>query len=180
MQFFKRIILLQCFLCLVLSCSGPKKSVDFDPNFPMATLSTFSIAESSGANIDPLNSQRIHEAIQNYLVKKGYTFVNGNKEGDFVAHYNVTVYKDVPSNFSIGIGLGGFSVGGIGGGIGTSVTPTTDKLHIRIDMYDPETKKVFWSASEIKTPSSFDTPEARTEFFTQAIAELLAKFPKRP
>jgi hypothetical protein len=160
---------------VLLGCSATGPSIDYDPHADIAAYDTFNVARSESAAIDPLNAERIENAIVRNLTAKGYRFDNG---GQFTALYDVRVLKDVPSNFSFGFGIGGYGSHG-GGSVGTSVTPTSDKVEIRIDMIDARTHKVFWSAAEEASIPEFTTPESRERFFDRVVSTLLAKFPMK-
>ena len=139
-------------------------------------LDSFSVAESSGSNIDPLNSQRISDAIIRNLQAKGYRYTDNGK---FTVLYDVYVIKDVPSNFSFGFGVGTYSWDHGGGGVGATVTPSSDQVEIRIDMYDPVSKKVFWTAKMAKKLPDFETPQSRERFFDEVVDTLLKDFPTK-
>ncbi|WP_201352750.1 DUF4136 domain-containing protein [Hydrogenimonas urashimensis] len=159
-----------------VGCSGKGPSVDYDPSFEASKFSTFSVSESSGSNIDPLNSQRIRSAIVGNLRTKGYRYAD---KGDFTALYDVYVVKDVPSNFSFGFGIGSYSWHHGGGSVGATVTPSSDQVEIRIHMYDPNDKKVFWSAKVAKKIPDFNSPKSRESFFNAVVDQLLKDFPTR-
>lgn len=161
-------------LLLFAGCSASAPKVDYDPAALHRPLHTYAVEESPGSNIDPLNSQRIRRAIEGNLQAKGY---RPGAHPDFVARYDVYVVEDVPSNFSFGFGIGSYGHHG-GGSVGTSVTPTRDKVGIRIDMFDPESGKVFWTASVNKSMPEFTTPQSRTSFFNAVVHRLLEDFPE--
>ena len=172
------LLILPSLIFMLTGCAGPRESVDFDPKFPMEKLMAFFVTQSPDANIDPLNSQRIHDAIVHTLQNKGYEYTSAETGANFIASYHVTIVKNVPSNFSIGFGLGSFGYHG-GGGIGTSITPTINETEIRIDMFDPKTRRVFWSAGKVETLPKFESPETRARFFNTVVSQLLEKFPPR-
>ena len=161
-------------LSFLAGCSATAPKVDYAPSFKQMALHRFAVEENPEAAIDPLNARRIAEAIEDNLRHKGYL---PGSHPDFIARYDVTVAEDIPSNFSFGFGIGSYGRHG-GGSIGTSVTPSRDKVAIRIDMVDPLSRKVFWSATVTKTLPSFTTPESRTAFFNAVVYELLKPFPK--
>ncbi len=158
---------------LLAGCSGGGPRIDYNPDFDPSRLTRFGVMEAPGSRVDPLNAQRIESAIVGNLTAKGYRH---DDPVDFVARYSVTVLKDVPSNFSFGFGLGSWGHNG-GASIGTSVTPSVDKVAISIDMVDPQNDKVFWSATENETMPDFSTPEERTRFFNAVVYRLLKNYP---
>ena len=160
---------------VLLGCSATGPSIDYDPQVRIDTYTTFNVARSENASIDPLNAERIEKAIVGNLTTKGYRFDPG---GEFMAIYTIHILKNVPSNFSIGIGIGSYGHYG-GGSLGTSVTPTSDKVKIRIDMIDNKAHKIFWSGAEETTMPTFTTPESRQKFFNAVIYRLLKTFPPK-
>jgi hypothetical protein len=176
----KKEMAMRIFLALLTAlffagCAGSGPAVDYDTHVDIGAYDTFNVARSETASIDPLNAERIENAIVDNLTAKGYRFDNG---GEFTAVYDIRLLRDVPSNFSFGFGIGGYGSHG-GGSVGTSVTPTSDKVEIRIDMVDAKTHKVFWSAAEEATMPDFTTPESRERFFRDVVTRLLAKFPDK-
>ncbi len=161
-------------LLLFAGCSASAPKVDYDPTAMHRPRLIYFIEESPGSNIDPLNSERIRNAIDGNLRAKGY---RPGQNPDFIVRYDVYVVEDVPSNVSFGFGIGSYGYHG-GGSVGTSVTPTRDKVGIRIDMFDPKSHRVFWTASVNKSLPEFTTPQSRTSFFNAVVYQLLKEFPE--
>ena len=159
---------------LFIGCSGGGPTVDYDPDFDPSRLNRFGVMKAPGSRVDPLDAQRIESAVAGNLTAKGYRH---DDPVDFVARYSVTVLKDVPSNLSFGFGLGSWGHNG-GASVGTSVTPSVDKMAISIDMVDPQSDRVFWSASENETMPDFKTPEDRRRFFNAVVYRLLKNYPR--
>ncbi|WP_353662127.1 DUF4136 domain-containing protein [Hydrogenimonas sp. SS33] len=161
-------------LAFLAGCSAGGPRVDYLPSFKKMALKTFAVEKSPDADIDPLNAERIAGAIEGNLRHKGYTSA---VQPDFIARYDVSVVENVPSNVSFGFGIGSYGRHG-GGSVGTSITPSRDRVAIRIDMVDPRTRKVFWSTSTQKSMPDFTTPESRRAFFNAVVYELLKPFPE--
>lgn len=156
---------------LLAGCAGSAPTVDYDPSFALEGKK-FGVVQTRGGNIDPLNAERIERAVTRSLEAKGY---RSDDPVDFLVRYDVTVTEDVPSNFSFGFGIGSYGRHG-GGSVGTSVTPTGDMVRIRIEMVDPQSGKVFWSAEKVEALPAFDSPESRERFWNGIVRELLEKF----
>ena len=123
--------LLPLFIVLLMGCSKTP-SVDYDPKFPTATLQTYAFVSNASQQSNPLNEERIRDAVMTEMLRKGYTATD-KKTADFHISFDSMVKEDVPSNVSFGFGLGSFS-SGVGTSIGASHRPTKDQgqLHINI------------------------------------------------
>ncbi|WP_457597733.1 DUF4136 domain-containing protein [Hydrogenimonas sp.] len=158
----------------VAGCAAKGPVVDYDPAFDFSKLETFGVMAAEGSRIDPLDSQRIEEAIAADLAAKGYRH---DDPADFVVRYKMEVAEDVPSNISFGFGLGSYSWDHGGGGVSVGVTPSSDEVVLTIFMTDPQSGRVFWSASEETELPSLPTPQSRTAFFGSLVAKALHDFP---
>ncbi len=156
-------------------CSAKKPPFDYDPSYDTQKLASFTLQAEKEATHDPLNSDRIKEAIEKALFEKGYE--EASALGDFTVMYGMKIYKNRPDPVTFGIGLGGIS-GNFGGSIFTSVTPKHDEISLFVRMVDPKTKKVFWSSSVTKKWKGFD-PAKREETIDEAVRQMLQYFPKR-
>ena len=174
MTFRNIFILFLPLLILLGGCGASAPTVDYDPDALRASRRTFAVEEGAGAHLEPLDAERFHRAVTALLKAKGY---GPAARPDFIARYDLYVVKDVPSKFSFGFGIGGYGHHG-GGSLGTTVTPTEDRLGIRIDMLDVGTRRVFWHAAVEKPMPRFTTPRSRTDFFDAVTRELLKNFPE--
>lgn len=168
-------ILLILGVVLFGGCSAKKLPFDYDPSYDTQKLVSFTMQAEKEAMPDPLNSERIKEAIEGVLFEKGYE--EASALGDFTVMYGMKIYKNRPSPITFGIGLGGIS-GNFGGSISTSITPKHDEISIFIRMVDPKTKRVFWSSSVTKKWNGSD-PGKREEIIDEAVRQMLQYFPKR-
>ncbi|GEM_PF-1132740 len=156
------------------ACSGKSVSTDYDPDFPVTSLHTFSVIEENAA-ADPLDAQRTEEAVTAVFESKGYRRVAEN--GDFEVRCRLRLLRDVPSNVSIGFGFGGGSRN-MGISMGTAKTLTHDEIHLRIVAVDPKKRRVFWEA-EAGDDFDFDAPPAvKTDAVRRLVATMLKSFPK--
>lgn len=156
-------------------CAAKKLPFDYDPAYDTRPLQSFTLVPEKSAKPDPINDERIRNAIESALFAKGYE--EASALGDFTVLYGMKLYKNRPSPITFGIGLGGIS-GNFGGGISTSITPKHDEISLFVRMVDPKTKRVFWSASNTKKWSAED-PLKRQEIIKEAIMQMLRYFPGR-
>jgi hypothetical protein len=157
-----------------VGCSGKKITTDYDPDFPIASLHTFSLPKSDDS-VDPLNAQRIEDALTRALEAKGYRRVPSG--GDFAVSYRMRVLKDVPSNVTIGFGIGG-GARNMGVSMGTAKTLTHNEARFEIVMTDPKSGRVFWNASTAKEIDTDATPQEREAYIRDEVERMLQSFPK--
>ena len=166
--------LLPLFIVLFMGCSKTP-TVDYDPKFPTASLQTYAIVSKASQQSNPLNEERIRDAVMTEMQQKGYTATD-KKTADFHISFASIVKEDVPSNVSFGFGLGSFS-SGVGTSIGASHRPTKDQGELHINMIDPETQKTFWRTVYTKDIRDFSSPQARTDYFNTIVTTMLKDFP---
>ena len=166
--------LLPLFTVLLMGCSKTP-SVDYDPNFPTASLQTYAIISKASQQSNPLNEERIRDAVMTEMLRKGYTATD-KKTADFHISFESVIKEDVPSNVSFGLGFGSFS-SGVGTSIATSHRPTKDQGELHINMIDPETRKTFWRTVYTKDIRDFSSPQARIQYFNTIVATMLKEFP---
>ncbi len=168
--------LLPIFLLLLAGCAS-KPEIDYDPLYQTKALTTFAIVHKSKTGYESLNEERIKEAITAELQHKGYTPVRQESAEFHVSFWSVT-QEDVPSNFSFGLGLGTFS-SGLGTSVGTSHRGSSDQEKMLITMLDPQTQKIFWRTELSKKQPEFTSPQQRSDYFNEIVAEMLKKFPAK-
>ncbi len=162
-------------LFLLGGCAQKEVEVDYNPRVKITHYQTFRVAERLDAKLSELDLRRVRRAVTVVLKEKGY---RPAPTADFTARIDGMIVRDVPSQISFGFGFGGYGPHG-GGELGTALTPTEDKLSLRLDMVDTH-NRVFWSASLFEKLPAFKTPQARARFFYQAVEKLLRRFPPRP
>lgn len=165
------------FILLLLVGCAPKAEIDYDPLYQTRALTTFSIVHKNKTGYESLNEERIKEAITAELQRKGYLVAAQEKADFHVAFWSVT-QEDVPSNFSFGFGLGTFSRG-LGTSVGTSHRGSSDEEKMLINMLDPKSQKIFWRAEFSKKQPEFTSPKQRSDYFNEAVAEMLKEFPAK-
>jgi len=156
-------------------CGTKRIPFDYDPAYDTKELVSFTPVAEREAMPDPINSERIREAIEKALFEKGYE--EASELGDFTVMYGMKLYKDRPSPITFGIGLGGIS-GNFGGSLSTSITPKHDEISLFIRMVDPKTGRVFWSSSVTKKWEGSD-PANKEAIIEEAVERMLRHFPVR-
>lgn len=166
--------LLIVLLFLILGCSK-NPNIDYDPDFPITSLKTYTIVHKTVKGGDTLNDERIYESIMNEMNIKGYK--NSSEDTvDFHITFEVLIKKDVPSNVSFGFGFGTFS-GNTGTSIGASRNISSDQGNLLIRMINPATKKTFWQTSYTKEIDKLSSPEDRSDYFKKIVSSMLKEFP---
>lgn len=169
--------LLPLLLVLMAGCSSKKVDIDYDPEFSTTALSSFALVHKSTEGSNTLNDERIREAIVHQMELKGYKEA-AVERADFHVSFQSKIEEDVPSNLSLGFGVGTFS-SGLGTSIGTSHRAASDQGSLLINMLDPKTKKIFWRSSLTRDIDEFKTPQERSDYFDKSVSLMLEGFPKR-
>ena len=159
---------------LFVGCTATGPRIDVDPDTDLSHLRTYRIAHERTKAIDPLDRQRIEKAIAGNLNAKGYRY---SSQADFVARYAVKIVRDVPSNISFGLGIGSGSWRHGGVSVGTRITPRYDKVRLKIELFDTETHKTFWSGVEEEDLPRLTTPRSHERFWNALVYRLLRHFP---
>lgn len=166
--------LLPLFILMLVGCSKTP-TVDYDPKFETASLQSFAIVSKASKQSNPLNEERIRDAIMAEMQKKGYTTAD-KETADFRISFESVIKEEVPSNVSVGFGFGSFS-NGLGTSIATSHRPTKDQGKLHINMINPKTEKTFWRTVYTKDIRDFSSPQARSDYFKAIVAAMLKDFP---
>lgn len=162
---------------LLAGCSGKKVTVDYDPSAMTQIPGTFSFAPSASGQNDPIAAARFKKGIETALRAKGYR--PGPQNQGFKVAYGLQVHEEVPSNFSVGFGIGGGS-GPVGVGVGASKQLTHDESDYKIMMVAIDTGTVFWSAGATRRIDRRATPANKESAAASIAAEMIDTFPKAP
>jgi hypothetical protein len=139
----------------VPATAGLKVNVDHSVGYDFSTVQSFAWGEGGQLAANELNQQRIDDAIQDELRKKGYTWTEHTEPSLVVVTFAGANQKAKQSNVSVGIGVtqrtgrGAISVGGsrpVGGG-------TTTQGVLSIVLVDPRTGDLVWRADCTDTVS---------------------------
>ena len=170
-----RTMLYMMFLTLFfIGCSTMRTAVDYDTQYDMTKLHTYTILHQYG---DSLTDERIERAIAETLDAKGYKNSNDIDKSDFVVMYwyGKKEKSEVRTTF-IPMGRMGFY-----GYAGYYETDTYNYIegNFEIRMMDPRTKKTIWVAYGKNELQAHDTPQEREAYVKEIVDTLLQEFPSK-
>jgi hypothetical protein len=153
----------------------------------VAGCHTYIFAAEHVANSDqpsafgnPLNAERLREAIQLNMSAKGLTQAADPKSAECVVGYAMgtrQVFADYYGNFGIGWGWGGgWGRRGWGGGFAYDGPYWHDETRISVDLFDAKTRTPIWHASVSQSVSDLTGPNA-VEKINSATTAIFTKFP---
>jgi hypothetical protein len=154
-------------------CAGSSMTVstDYDRAANFAPLKTYSWRPGTPLP-NPLNAQRLVDAIDANLKAKGLTKVDSG--GDVTVTYHAAADKTVDvQSFQSG---GAYSCWG-GCTTSTTVTPVTIGTVI-VDMVDTKSNKMLWRGSATDTVSS--DPKENEGKIQEGVHKMFEKFPPKP
>jgi hypothetical protein len=156
--------------------NAQKITTDYNHSAPFAQYHTYSWGQVSTS--DPLNVQRVKDAVDHALSAKGWQMVSSGGSVTITA-VGATHTKQEYNSFYDGLGGFGWRRGWGGGGFGETTT-TVDQIPVGtlvIDMYDGNSKQLVWRGMATDTLSS--KPEKNTQMLDKAIGKLFDKFPPK-
>ncbi len=167
------------------ACTTIPVTTDANPTVSVATCHTYAFADEHAANADhqaafgnPLNAERLREAIQANLAAKGIQAAANRQSADCVVGYAMgtrQVFDDFYGGF--GWGYGGWGRHGWGWGGGWGYDPyVTNQTRVTVDLFDAHTRVPIWHASASQSVSELTGPDAVTKI-SAAAAAIFAKFP---
>jgi hypothetical protein len=170
------------------ACTGLAVKTDINPNMSVANCHSYAFANEHVAQNDqqsafgnPLNAQRLREAIQANMTSKGIPLATDRKAAECVVGYAMgtrQVFDDYYGDFGIGWGWGG-GWGGRrwgGGGFGYDGPYVRDETRISVDLFDAKSRTPIWHASVSQSVSDLMGPNA-VERINNATAAIFTKFP---
>lgn len=159
-------------IALVSACTtGPRVSVDADPQANFSAFRTYSWAYASAPEgVNPLLTQRVRAAIDKTLAARGYTQAD---PGDFAVGFTLGARNRVETTTLGGYGAYYRPWGGWGGVAQVDVRNVTDGT-LTIDIYDATTKAAVWNGQATK---EVRTDQIAQEKVDAAVEAVLAKFP---
>ena len=160
------------------ACSGLPVKTDINPNMSVASCHTYAFADEHAANTDqpsafgnPLNAERLRQAIEANMGAKGIQKAADRKSADCVVGYAMgtrQVFDDFYGNFGIGWGWGG--------GIGYDGPYVRDETRISVDLFDAKSRVPIWHASVSQSVAELTGPHA-VERINAATTAIFTKFP---
>ncbi len=169
------------------ACSLPVRT-DINPNLSVSSCHTYAFADEHVANTDqpsafgnPLNAERLRQAIEANMSAKGIQKAADRKSSDCVVGYAMgtrQVFDDYYGNFGIGWGWGGGwgNRGWWGGGLGYDGPYVRDETRISVDLFDAKSRVPIWHASVSQSVSELTGPHA-VERINAATTAIFTKFP---
>ncbi len=171
------------------ACTTLPVTTDVNPNMSVANCHSYAFADEHVANADhqsafgnPLNAERLRQAIEANMAAKGIQKVDDRRSADCVVGYAMgtrQVFDDYYGNFGIGWGWGGGwgrRGWGWGGGVGYDGPYVRDETRVSVDLFDAKSRIPIWHASVSQTVSDLTGPHA-VEKINAAAAAIFAKFP---
>jgi hypothetical protein len=169
------------------ACSGLPVKTDINPNLSVASCHTYAFADEHVANTDqpsafgnPLNAERLHQAIEANLSARGIQKAADRKSADCVVGFAMgtrQVFDDFYGSFGVGWGWGGgWGRRGWGGGIGYDGPYVRDETRISVDLFDAKSRVPIWHASVSQSVGDLTGPHA-VERINAATTAIFAKFP---
>ena len=169
------------------ACTALPVRTDINPNMSVANCHSYTFAEEHVANAgqpsafgNPLNAERLRQAIETNMASKGIPLSADRKSAECVVGYAMgtrQVFDDYYGNFGIGWGWGGGWGGrGWGGGFGYGGPIVRDETRIAVDLFDAKSRTPIWHASVSQTVSDLTGPNA-VERINSATAAIFTKFP---
>jgi len=170
------------------ACSLPVRT-DINPNLSVTSCHTYAFADEHVANTDqpsafgnPLNAERLRQAIEANMAAKGIQKAAYRKSADCVVGFAMgtrQVFDDFYGGFGGGWGWGG-GWGGPGwggwGGYGYGGPYVRDETRISVDIFDAKSRVPIWHASVSQSVSDLTGPHAVERINTAATA-IFTKFP---
>jgi hypothetical protein len=169
------------------ACTTLPVTTDANPNMSVASCHTYAFANEHIANSDhpaaygnPLNAQRLREAVAVNLAAKGIQPAEP-ATAQCVVGYAIgsrQVFNDYYAGWG-GWGYGGWGGGrrgGFSGGWGWDGPYVSDETRIAVDIFDARTRTPIWHASVSQNVSNLTGPNAEAKI-SQGTAAIFAKFP---
>jgi hypothetical protein len=169
------------------ACTGLAVKTDINPTMSVASCHSYVFANEHVAQNDqqsafgnPLNSQRLRDAIQANMAAKGIPLAADHKSAECVVGYAMgtrQVFDDYYGDFGVGWGWGG-GWGGRrwGGGLGYDGPSVRDETRISVDLFDAKSRTPIWHASVSQSVSDLMGPTA-VDKINRAATAIFMKFP---
>lgn len=124
-----------------------------------------------GQHPSQIADAEIKQAVDSQLAAKGLTKTD-NDQADLYIGYQVAVDQEKQWN-AYGTGMRW------GGGMATATQSTIQNGTLVLDMYDPSTKQLVWTAAGTKSLDPSSKPEKNQKNLDKAVAKMLKDFPPK-
>jgi hypothetical protein len=156
------------------TASAQEVKTDYDRGANFAQYKTYSWAQVKTK--DPLDVDRIKNAVNATLAAKGWTKVDSGGDVSIVA-MEITRNQQTLNTFYDGFG-GGWGWRRFGGGGFGEATTTTDTYKVGtvvVDLFDTKTKQLIWRGSSSDTLS--DNSEKNIKNLDKGVDKMFKQFP---
>jgi len=156
---------------------GQKVHTDWDKEVDFSQYQTYKWAEGTDVP-NPLNHQRLVNAVENQLAIKGLQQVE--TDADLYVSYHASAKEDVTFDTThYGYGGGYYRGGYWGGGMGSSTTRayTWVKGTVVLDFWDPKTEQLVWRGTATATVD--ENPKKNEKTIHKAVEKMFKKFPPK-
>lgn len=172
---------------LLLSACSSNVVVDYDRATRFDGYKTYALLPKSSASTkdkrldSPFIDQRIVQAIQVNMAKKGFTHSDNNP--DLKVEYQIDLKQEVASDGSGVTMLIGGGSGGVGMGFGYAVPSSDVASHdvgrITIDVLAADGKTLLWRGSTERRLMDPSKPDDNEKFINTVVGEIIDEFPPR-
>ena len=157
-------------LCLTAAAFSRDVKTDYDHHANFSEYKTYSWAKVETSN--PLWDDRVKEAVDKELAKKGWTQVPSGGDVSIVA---VSTTREKPTLRTFYDGFDGWMWGGFADA--TTYVENYEVGTLVIDMFDTRTKKLIWRGSASNVLSS--KPDKNIKELDKSVEEMFEHFPPR-
>jgi Domain of unknown function (DUF4136) len=175
-----RIGFLALFLLLAVNLIASKVVYDYDRSFDFSKFKTYQLIDVKDSKVNPLTDQKIKQAINETLAKKGFRQVDSNP--DLYLAYQFGIQKEQQVNTTTAVGWGWFPWDGPGMGMGTPPAPpsTIDVGTLVINLVNASNKKLVFRAQGTDTLDPKTDPEKNYQKIQKSVDKILNDFPPKP
>jgi hypothetical protein len=168
------------------ACTSLPVTTDVNPSMSVANCHSYAFADEHAANADhqsafgnPLNADRLRQAIEANLAAKGIQKAADRRSAECVVGYAMgtrQVFDDFYGPYGIGWGWGGGWGWRRGWGGFYDGPYVYNETRISVDLFDAKSRIPIWHASVSQTVSDLTGPHA-VERIDAAAAAIFSKFP---
>jgi Domain of unknown function (DUF4136) len=169
---FATITLTVLVLASPYALNAQKVETDYDKTKNFSEYHTYYWAKVDGPN--PLMNQRVQDAIDAELQKKGWSKQEGSGQVAVAALGTTQTKKDLQTFYS----GSPWGWGGFGGGTSTTSVSEYKEGTLVVDMYDSNSHQLLWRSTASDTVS--DKPEKNEKKLDKAVEKMFEKFPPQP
>lgn len=159
---------------MLMACSGIQVISDYDTKADFAGMKTYDwMPIPKKMDLSELNVNRIKNAVNAELAKKGLTQTSENPD------FAIAVYFGVKEKVNV-IDSGGFGYGYRGSYWGGSVhVQQYEEGMLVLDFVDVKNKSMFWRGAARKKMKDIKSPEKREKAIQEVVRKILAKYPPK-